>query len=169
MKQLFTSKTGFTLAELMAVVAIIAILSAVALGSYRKAMERTIFNEGEQMVHALAASADAYYADNLTYPTNLCQLDITIPNSNPALTSDCTYTSTQTKNFKYTIVPAGPYVEAESLTGVNYTLRAYMEADGLKQGTTIKQSQCRGNYAFCSSVGYTKSCDAANQTACVKY
>lgn len=157
------NRKGFTLLELMAVVAIIAILSAMALGGYRKAIERSAFNEGVQVVHALAAAADGYYYDNHAFPGKLSDLDVSVSG-----VISSTDTSLKTKNFLYN----GPlytgkdyYIEGTSLTGNGVTLRVYLEANGpAKADGTLKKDECRGNADFCASMGYA-NCDGS---VCVK-
>ena len=57
------NKFGFTLAELLAVVLIMAILTILAAGSYRKSVEQSRFSEGLAAASALAESLNRYYID----------------------------------------------------------------------------------------------------------
>lgn len=149
------NRKGFTLLELMAVVAIVAILSAMALGGYRKSIERAAFNEGKQVVHALAASADAYYYENRSFPNNLCNLDVKISQ----VINNIACAVQQTKNFTYAgLLHDGTdyYIEARSNTGNGAILRVYLEANGpAKSDGSLKWDECRGNEDFCKSMGYS--------------
>ncbi|WP_428897104.1 prepilin-type N-terminal cleavage/methylation domain-containing protein [Parelusimicrobium proximum] len=71
---------GFTLIELLVVVLIIAILAAVALPQYTKAVEKARLTEAMLNVKALAGSVERYILANDSNPSSFDQLDITIPN-----------------------------------------------------------------------------------------
>ena len=61
----FLNNRAFTLAELMAVVVIIAILAGIAIGSYRRSVDRAKFADGRSLAHQIAAARDSYYYDRL--------------------------------------------------------------------------------------------------------
>ena len=80
--QILQTRTGFTLMELLAVVMIVAVLSGMAIGTYRQAAERSHFNEGLQIGAAMTEAINRYYNEHLELsvearksPT-LAQLDI---------------------------------------------------------------------------------------------
>ncbi len=60
---------GFTLIEVMIVVAIVAILAAVALPSYRDYMLRGYLTDGTTLLSTMQTSMERYYQDNRTYAT----------------------------------------------------------------------------------------------------
>ncbi len=73
------NRVGFTLIELLVVVLIIAILAAVALPQYQKAVWRS---RNVQLKHLLVATAQAqqtYYLANDKYAKRLNELDISLP------------------------------------------------------------------------------------------
>jgi len=68
---------GFTLIELMIVVAIIGILAAIAIPAYQDYVVRSQVSEGLTMASATKASVAEYFADRGTWPANLAALGIT--------------------------------------------------------------------------------------------
>lgn len=137
-------KQGFTLSELMAVVVILAILAALGLGSYRSIMEKTIFNEGLGIAHAVAAAADEYYYEYNKKPTNLSKLvldmkGITVSGNN--ITA---------KHFTGRFIPSSS-VQITS-KDYPYRLQVFMEYYGQRPDL------CTGLNAegkeFCQSLGY---------------
>ena len=64
------AQTGFTLIEVMIVVAIIAILASIALPNYSDYVLRGKLVEATNMLSATRANMEQYYQDNRTYKTN---------------------------------------------------------------------------------------------------
>lgn len=69
---------GFTLIELMVTIAIVAILSAIALPSYQNYIKRTNIKAAQTDLVALSLVFENYYQRNLSYPnqdyTNLSSM-----------------------------------------------------------------------------------------------
>ena len=156
-KQTVHLKKGFTLTELMAVVVIIGILSALALGSYTKSLERARFSEAITNAHALAAAVDTYYYDhNFTVPpvSKFFKEKAAISLSH---TDNVTDEAIQTEKFLYTYDGIKISVSRRNPGGLVYVINVYPETTGGKD----KQDECDFGSnvdakTFCQSVGFTK-------------
>jgi prepilin-type N-terminal cleavage/methylation domain-containing protein len=73
-----SSRSGFTLVELLVVIGIIAILAGVALGPITQALEKAKENAGLQTAHTIALSEFQYSIDNGTYPGGARSQDVAI-------------------------------------------------------------------------------------------
>ena len=70
---------AFTLIELLVVVLIIAVLAAIALPQYQKAVWRARFQQYRVLGQAIAQAEEIYYLTHGTYTRELGDLDVTIP------------------------------------------------------------------------------------------
>lgn len=154
------NKKGFTLAELMAVIAIIAILAGIVLGSYWKSTEQAIFTEGLNGAQALAAAVDEYYYDNNAYPASMKRLAAGL---RKATITDSQVTTT---HFVYTIGYTGSApvkIRAERVGG-QYYIDAPLETANAHAADACVYRTTKGQ-EFCLAMGYT-SCGTDN--SCTK-
>lgn len=102
MKTLKSRQTGFTLLELMIVVAIIGILAAIAVPGYANYVTKTRITEATTALSDMRVEMEQFYQDNLTYVGGPCT---TARNTDTftivcAATAATTYTITATGNGK---------------------------------------------------------------------
>jgi type IV pilus assembly protein PilE len=108
---------GFTLIELMIVVAVIAILSAVALPAYRDYVQRSKITEATSNLSDLRLRAEKWFADNRTYLNS----GGTAPGFNTSMTGSkyFTYSCTATAPT-FTCTATGS--ASEGMTGFQFTI-----------------------------------------------
>ena len=70
------AQKGFTLIELMIVVAILGILSAIALPSYTKYVEKSRRTDAKVELLKIAQLQESFFAQNLSYAENLATLGL---------------------------------------------------------------------------------------------
>lgn len=73
------NKRGFTLLELLVVVLIIGVLSAIALPQYQKAVLKARLHVGISLISSLYEAEQSYYLANGEFTDNIDALDIEIP------------------------------------------------------------------------------------------
>lgn len=114
---------GFTLIEMMIVVAIIAILAAVAMPSYRDYVRRGQVPEGITALSNYRLKMEQYYQDNRNYGTTACATGSNSPAWNTFRPNDAqyfTYSCTLTEGGQgYKITATGSSGRA---TGNSYTI-----------------------------------------------
>lgn len=118
---------GFTLIELMIVVAIIGILSAIAIPAYTDYVTRAKISEATSTLADLRVKMEQYYLDNRTYPTGGCV--VVVP---PAVAGATELAVPAAANFAFScVVAVGPPptytltaagVPTRGMSGFTYTV-----------------------------------------------
>jgi len=171
MKQLFGKTTGFTLMELMAVVIIVAILSAMSAGSFKQAIERSHFAEGLQAGSAISEAVARFHYDNLGKHNNtqpkMSELDIEL-----SKWGNCHSSSDYCKKTRYFEVVIGTdgVVQVHRAKGgnrVDYSIVFYPEFGANKSLEECIYSSNAGK-TLCVSMGYT-SCNTDSSTCSKSY
>lgn len=80
--------SGFTLIELMVTVAIVGLLAAVALPSYRSSVLKSARSDGKAALLEAATRQEQFYLDNKTYTTDMTALGLS---ASPYITEGGTY------------------------------------------------------------------------------
>ena len=120
---------GFTLIELMIVVAIIGIIAAIGYPSYQNSVRESRRTDAYAALTAIAAQQERYFSDNNTYVTDLTQLGY------PAATA--------TSPEAYYVVTA---TAGASGIGSSFSLSAVAQAKGNQTADTA-----------CTSLVYTST------------
>lgn len=107
--------SGFTLIELMIVVSIIGILSAIALPAYNSYVLKGKVKAAQVDLVALSLNIENHYRRQLSYPTTGTEFK----DWNPAQKDDFTYTYEKTGETGYTVEAKG---KSSGLTGCTLTL-----------------------------------------------
>lgn len=109
---------GFSLVELMIVVVIIGVLSAIAFPSYTEYMRKTYRSEAKQVMSDIAQKQERYFTANAAYlpSSNVAYVAPTWPNFSGGSTFaerkyDIAVTQTTTADFTITATPTAPHTD----------------------------------------------------------
>jgi|SRR5512134_248484 type IV pilus assembly protein PilE len=146
---------GFTLIELMIVVVVIAVLSAIALPSYTDYVTRSKLAEAYAHLADLRVKMEQFYLDNRRYSTNAGGGTCGIPGGN-------TPTTQGTKYFDFTCASSNPnaagdqeYVltasgkNAEGLQGIAFTVNTSNTKTTVVTGSTPMASKGYASAGTC--------------------
>lgn len=118
------NNSGFSLIELMIVVAIVGILSSIALPAYNDYVIRSRLADAFSSLSSVGSSAEQFWSNNRTY------VGLGASNSWPVNTTNFTYTlgNATASTFTVTATGQGP------VAGFTYTINQ----DGTKATTSVK-------------------------------
>ena len=128
-----TSEAGFTLIELMIVVVILAIISALAYPSYLKSVQKSRRAEGKALVLEAAALQERRIADTGAYATDMTNLGYA---ANPAISDNQFYSLSATNTNGFTLTATAVNRQAVD------TQCATMSINALGQKTSTTSSDC---------------------------
>lgn len=140
-----TRGAGFTMIELMIVVAIIAILALIAYPSYLSYVTKTNRKAAEGCLSELANYMERFYTTNLSYAADANGNAVVLPNL------DCTTAQQTGNNYAYTLTPAPA---ATTYTVQAAPIGAQLARDTLCGTLTLNQAGTRtesgtGSVATC--------------------
>lgn len=111
------TQTGFTLVELMVVVAIVGILASIAIPAYTDYVQRGKITEATSQLATLAVKLEQYFQDNRTY-VGACAAGTVAPL--PSGTQYFTYACPTLTATTFTAQAAG--VSGQGMGGFTYTI-----------------------------------------------
>lgn len=100
--------SGFSLIELMIVVAIIAIIAAVAYPSYISSVVKTKRAAAEGCVSQYATYMERFYTENLRYDQDTMATANPVVGNAPALTLDCAGPQNSGADYVFTVIAPAP-------------------------------------------------------------
>lgn len=109
MRSVRARQSGFSLIELMIVVAIIAIISSIALPSYQSYIQKVRRGDAQAALAALASAMERYYVDNRTFVgATAAQLySDKVPVDGGATHYDLAIANATRRDFTLSATPAG--------------------------------------------------------------
>ena len=117
-----SAQRGFTLVELMVVVAIIGILSALALPSYNRYLVRAKRTQAQSFMHSVANKQEQYMLDRRSYAADLVALNMGVPSD---ISQHYTITTTPDMvatppTYTVTATPIGGQAGGDAECGILY-------------------------------------------------
>ena len=131
-----TNPRGFTLIELMIVVAIIAILAAVALPSYISYVQRGRIVDATNQLTTMRVRLEQFYQDNRSYGSTASACGVANPANTDSFVFSCTW-GTTSSNQSFLITATGQ----ATMNGYTFTIdEANTRQTTAFPGTTVPQN-----------------------------
>ena len=143
------NKRAFTLTELLIVVIVIGVLSAVTLPKFNRVIENRKVTEAEEMMSAVRTEQERRCTLDQNYTTNFDSLSDVIASAN-------------TKNYTYSLQSQG--ISAKSNSG-DYTLKILSYEDGSYCCTGAGCKKLNKNYPDCAGLSFPTSNCAGTEGA----
>ena len=141
---------GFTLIELLVVVLIIGVLSAVALPQYTKSVEKSRAIQAITLVKSVKDAAEVYWLANGSYPANLTDLDVEVPET----LKDFYWDFSEFSSGRFALYRKGTDYYAIIYSGQKR--QSPMDPTGILNGILYCSSRNAKGKEFCRSIGKTK-------------
>ena len=135
------NRRAFTLTELLIVVIVIGVLSAVTLPKFNRVIENRKVTEAEEMMSAVRTEQERRCTLDQNYTTNFSALSDVIASAN-------------TKNYTYSLQAQG--ISAKSTSG-DYTLKILSYEDGSYCCTGAGCKKLNKNYPDCATLSFPAS------------
>ncbi len=143
---------GFTLIELMIVVAVVAILAAIAIPAYTGYVTRSKLTEAFSGLTSMSLAAQQYFQDNRTYLANAGTGSATTCPVPTASAADFGFACSNVSATTFTITATGT---SPDLNGAAFTI----DQDGTKRTLSLPSGWNGGGH-----VGATSTCWVRNQS-----
>ena len=131
---------AFTLIELLIVVLIIAILAAIAVPQYQKAVEKNRAMQAIAVLRTVYQAADAVELSTGQWPTDINQLDINIP----GLDADPEWSIKLTRNDFQGTAEVNIYRKKGKYKGTRFTISKRHVYDFIPKGKILCCEQAKG-------------------------
>jgi type IV pilus assembly protein PilE len=146
---------GFTLIEIMVVVGIVAILSAIAIPSYTDYIRRARITEATSTLSALRVKMEQYFQDNRDYLNACTQAPAVSVAMLPVPTTHFTFTCPVRLVDSYTLVATG--IANTSVAGFTYQLSS-APLTGVVMSSTFPVASGWTNSTICWALKKDGSC-----------
>ncbi len=78
---MYTEKGGFTLLEILFAMAIVSLLTAIAVPVYRNHIDKMNNNNAIVQIYAIQVCIERFFTENFSYPANLADIAACLPNN----------------------------------------------------------------------------------------